>query len=60
MLFRSLGKAGINIAGMQVGRTHAGGLALMLLTVDSAIAPDIVSDVADGIDAQSARYVALV
>ena len=56
----TLGKAGINIAGMQVGRTHAGGLALMLLTVDSAIAPDIVSDVADGIDAQSARYVALV
>ena len=56
----TLGKAGINIAGMQVGRTHAGGLALMVLTVDSAIAPDIVSDVADGIDAQSARYVALV
>ena len=32
-----LGEAGINIAGMQVGRTTAGGRALTLLTVDSAV-----------------------
>ena len=34
---RLLGEQGINIAGMQVGRTGAGGDALTVLTVDSAI-----------------------
>ena len=37
-----LGEAGINIAGMEVGRTQAGGLALMGLTVDSPIPPDVL------------------
>jgi D-3-phosphoglycerate dehydrogenase len=32
-----LGEAGVNIASMEVGRMAAGGLALMVLTVDSAI-----------------------
>ena len=32
-----LGEAGINIATMQVGRTDAGGQALMCLAVDSAL-----------------------
>jgi D-3-phosphoglycerate dehydrogenase len=49
---RILGEAGINIAGMQVGRTTAGGRALTLLTVDSAVSNDtmdrIVSEVGAG------------
>ena len=36
-LGRILGDEGINIAGMQVGRTDAGGRALTVLTVDSAV-----------------------
>ena len=47
-----LGEAGINIAGMQVGRTDAGGRALTLLTVDSAVPAAtmerIVADVGAG------------
>jgi D-3-phosphoglycerate dehydrogenase len=39
---RILGEAGINIAGMQVGRTTPGGPALTLLTVDSAVPADTI------------------
>jgi D-3-phosphoglycerate dehydrogenase len=49
---RMLGEQGINIAGMQVGRTDAGGDALTVLTVDSAIPAatmdDIVAEVGAG------------
>jgi D-3-phosphoglycerate dehydrogenase / 2-oxoglutarate reductase len=38
-----LGEAGVNIASMEVGRTAAGGLALMVLTVDSPIPPEVLS-----------------
>jgi D-3-phosphoglycerate dehydrogenase len=38
-----LGAAGVNIASMQVGRREAGGEALMTLTVDSAIPPDVMN-----------------
>jgi D-3-phosphoglycerate dehydrogenase len=40
-----LGEAGVNIAGMEVGRKAAGGLALMVLTVDSPIPPEVLADV---------------
>jgi D-3-phosphoglycerate dehydrogenase len=49
---RMLGEQGINIAGMQVGRTDAGGDALTVLTVDSAIPAatmdDIVAEIGAG------------
>ncbi len=38
-----LGEAGVNIASMEVGRTAAGGLALMVLTVDSPIPAEVLS-----------------
>ncbi len=40
---RNFGEAGINIAGMQIARTAAGGKALSVLTVDSPV-PDEVID----------------
>lgn len=38
-----LGKASINIAGMQVARDHLGGEALMVITVDSLVPADVVA-----------------
>jgi len=40
-----LGKAGINIALMQVGRHEAGGTALMGIVVDSPIAPELLDHI---------------
>jgi D-3-phosphoglycerate dehydrogenase len=39
----TLGKAAINIAGMQVARDHAGGEALMALTVDSVVPSAVIT-----------------
>jgi D-3-phosphoglycerate dehydrogenase len=55
-----LGKSGVNIAGMQVARSAAGGEALMAITVDSAISPEIVATVEKEIGAVSVRSVTLV
>ncbi len=55
----TLGKAGINIASMQVARSSAGGEALMAITVDSAIPEEIVSGVAKATGANLARTVSL-
>jgi D-3-phosphoglycerate dehydrogenase / 2-oxoglutarate reductase len=52
---RVLGDAGVNIAGMQVSRREAGGEALMVLTVDTAIPAPALSEIAHGIGATSAR-----
>jgi len=54
-----LGDAAVNIAGMQVSRRQAGGEALMVLTVDSAIPADALDDIARRIGATSARSVDL-
>jgi D-3-phosphoglycerate dehydrogenase len=56
----ALGKAGINIAGMQVARNAAGGAALMALTVDSQISDDLISSVKKEIGADLVRSVTLV
>ena len=40
-----LGQAGVNIASMEVGRRAAGGAALMVLTVDSPIPPDVLAEI---------------
>jgi len=51
----ALGEAGINIAGAQVSRTTRGGEALMAVTVDSPVPPDLLADIADRIGAREAR-----
>src|SRR3954470_19728885 len=56
---RVLGDAGVNIAAMQVSRREAGGEALMVLTVDSAISADALSEIAHSIGATAARPVDL-
>ena len=56
----ALGKAGINIAGMQVARSVAGGDALMALTVDSQINEELLISVKKDIGAEVVRSVTLV
>jgi D-3-phosphoglycerate dehydrogenase len=56
----ALGKANINIAGMQVARASAGGEALMAITVDSPVSDAIVSAVAKETGAELVRSVTLV
>ncbi|GAA5150702.1 phosphoglycerate dehydrogenase [Nocardioides marinquilinus] len=56
---RILGEAGVNIAGMQVSRNAKGGQALVALSVDSAIAPEVLQDIETAMDAASARAVDL-
>ncbi len=54
-----LGKAGINIAGMQVSRKEAGGDALMSLIVDSFVDDEVIAAVKKETGAHSVRYVTL-
>jgi D-3-phosphoglycerate dehydrogenase len=50
---QTIGQAGVNIAGMQVARTSEGGRTLMALTIDSALAPESLEEIAAAIgDAQ--------
>lgn len=55
----ALGKAQINIAGMQVGRNHQGGEALMAITVDSSIPAEILAAVQAETGANTVRTVLL-
>ncbi|MFC7495868.1 MULTISPECIES: phosphoglycerate dehydrogenase [unclassified Nocardioides] len=55
-----LGEARVNIAGMQVSRQTRGGLALVALSVDSAIPADTLDDIQVAISASAARAVSLV
>lgn len=55
----ALGKAGINIASMQVARDAAGGKALMAITVDSTIPKETVDAVAKETGAELVRTVSL-
>ncbi|MFM8620514.1 MAG: phosphoglycerate dehydrogenase [Candidatus Nanopelagicaceae bacterium] len=54
-----LGKAGVNIAGMQVSRREIGGMALMALTVDHPVSDAILEDVKKNTGADLARTVDL-
>ncbi len=54
-----LGEAGINIATMDVGRKAEGGEALMCLTVDTEVPPEVLEGVADQIEAHQLRTVTL-
>jgi D-3-phosphoglycerate dehydrogenase len=55
-----LGKAGINIGGMQVARDEEGGEALMAITVDSSLTPELVASVQRETGAEFVRSVNLV
>ncbi|MCE5203310.1 MAG: phosphoglycerate dehydrogenase [Coriobacteriales bacterium] len=54
-----LGDAGVNIASMQVGRTAAGGTALMGLVVDSEIGPDLLGRIKDSAEMTDAWSITL-
>ena len=54
-----LGEARVNIAGMQVARDTKGGKALVALSVDSAIRPEVLDEIAAAISADSVRAVDL-
>lgn len=51
------GEAGINIAGMQIARTTAGGQALSILTLDSPVADELLDEVRQAIDADLFRRI---
>jgi D-3-phosphoglycerate dehydrogenase len=55
-----LGAARVNIASMEVGRTAAGGPALMVLTVDSPIPPDVLAGIERAVGAsRTPRFLVL-
>ena len=54
-----LGKAEVNIAGMQVARDTKGGHALVALSVDSAIPAEVLEEIRTAMDAASVRAVDL-
>lgn len=56
----TLGQANINIAGMQVARSTAGGKALMALTVDSDVSEAMLATIKRATLADSVRAVVLV
>ncbi|HEY3003360.1 MAG TPA: phosphoglycerate dehydrogenase [Kribbellaceae bacterium] len=56
---RILGDADVNIAGMQVSRDRKGGKALVALSVDSTIPPAVLADIAETVQADTARTVDL-
>jgi len=54
-----LGEAGVNVASMEVGRRQAGGPALMGLTVDSPIPPEVLGAIERAVGAKRARALEL-
>lgn len=54
---KEFGEAGINIAGMQIARTEAGGQALSVLTIDSPAPDALLDSVRTAIDAQLLREI---
>jgi len=54
---KEFGEAGINIAGMQIARTEAGGTALSVLTIDSPAPDELLESVRTAIDAQLLREI---
>jgi D-3-phosphoglycerate dehydrogenase len=54
-----LGDAKINIAGMEVARKEAGGLALMGLTVDTPIPPEAMEEIVRAVGMKRARAIVL-
>ena len=54
-----LGEAGVNIAAMQVARREAGGEALMTLTVDTSVDPELLALAAEAVGATATAAVDL-
>jgi D-3-phosphoglycerate dehydrogenase len=54
---KEFGEASINIAGMQIARTKAGGQALSVLTVDSPVSDALLEKVRVAIDATLMREI---
>jgi D-3-phosphoglycerate dehydrogenase len=54
-----LGQHDINIATMDVGRPSIGGTALMGLTLDSPVGPQVIEEIRSAIDAGPARFIVL-
>ncbi|BCU81730.1 D-3-phosphoglycerate dehydrogenase [Polycladomyces abyssicola] len=54
-----LGTRNVNIASMQVGRKQIGGQAIMMLTVDKPVSPDILAQLAQLDDIRSVREIDL-
>jgi D-3-phosphoglycerate dehydrogenase len=54
-----IGGSGVNIAGMEVGRKSQGGLAVMGLTVDGPLSPEILDEIVKTVGAQHAHFVIL-
>ncbi|GAT72924.1 phosphoglycerate dehydrogenase [Microbacterium hydrocarbonoxydans] len=54
---QKFGEAGINIAGMQIGRLAAGDQALSVLTLDSPVPDELLDDVRTAIDADLFRQI---
>ena len=57
---RILGEAAINIGGMQVARDRAGGEALMVLTIDSAVGQELAATISIETKARVVRFVNLI
>ncbi len=55
----TLGNQGINIGSMQVGRKEAGGQALMAITVDAVLTPELLSEISTSANMDDAWYVEL-
>jgi D-3-phosphoglycerate dehydrogenase len=54
-----LGQHDVNIATMDVGRSTRGGTALMALTLDSAVTPQIIEEISTAVGAADAWFVVL-
>lgn len=54
-----LGRAGVNIAGMDVGRKAAGGLAVMCLALDSPISPGVLVQLERAVGTKRAKFLTL-
>jgi len=54
---KHFGEAGINIAGMQVARREAGGSALSVLTVDSPVPDELLTQLRKIIEADFMRQI---
>jgi D-3-phosphoglycerate dehydrogenase len=57
---KAFGEASINIAGMQIARTTAGGQALSVLTVDSPVPEAMLESLRKQIDASLLREIDIV
>ena len=54
-----LGEAGVNIAGMYVGREAVGKRAIMVLTVDEPVSEELLAEIKSSVQAESVRLVEL-